>query len=434
MNPVKPRLVIIAPSWIRTYWKGGKVLAPPLALPLLAGLTPRDIDIHLVDENVERTDINIPADLVAISCMTASAPRSYELADAFRQRGIPVVMGGIHPTVMPDEASVHADAVIIGEAEPVWHEVVNDWAANRLKPRYENYGLANMEGLPLPRRDLLKRDRYLTTNVVQTARGCPNGCSFCSVTAISGRRYRFRPVQEVVEEVRSLKGWIGFVDDNIVGHGRRAKELFEALIPLKRRWVGQGDLSMAKDPELMKLAVRSGCQALFMGLESVSPENLLATSKRPNVGLDMGDAIRKIHKAGIEIIGSFVLGLDGDGKDVFKRTAAFAIAHQLVAAQFSVITPYPGTVIREQLKQEDRVLSDDWSKYTMSDVVIKPKNMTPQELQDGQKATYRDFYSMQSIVRRALTLRKKLFLRIIVNLSYRFINRGKGLHNWLPKH
>ncbi|MDO8513261.1 MAG: radical SAM protein [bacterium] len=288
--------------------------------------------------------------------------------------------------------------------------------------------------MPLPRRDLLKRDRYLTTNVVQTARGCPNGCSFCSVTAISGRRYRFRPVQEVVEEVRSLKGWIGFVDDNIVGHGRRAKELFEALIPLKRRWVGQGDLSMAKDPELMKLAVRSGCQALFMGLESVSPENLLATSKRPNVGLDMGDAIRKIHKAGIEIIGSFVLGLDGDGKDVFKRTAAFAIAHQLVAAQFSVITPYPGTVIREQLKQEDRVLSDDWSKYTMSDVVIKPKNMTPQELQDGQKATYRDFYSMQSIVRRALTLRKKLFLRIIVNLSYRFINRGKGLHNWLPKH
>ena len=410
------------------------MLAPPLSLPLLAGLTPRDVHVRLIDENVEKTDTNAPADWVAITCMTASAPRAYEIADIFRQRGIPVVIGGIHPSVMPDEASAHADAVVVGEAEPVWQEILHDLAGNRLKPRYENFGLADLEGLPLPRRDLLRGERYITINVVQTARGCPNGCTFCSVSSVFGKRYRFRPIPEVVEEIRSLRGWIGFVDDNIVGHSRRARELFEALIPLKIRWVGQGDLSMAQDPELMALAARSGCQAMYVGLESLSPENLRAVSKRPNVGLDMGEAINKIHKAGIEIIGSFVLGLDGDDKGVFKRTAEFAKAHKLVAAQFSVLTPYPGTVVRRELEQEGRITDCDWSHYTMSNVAFAPRHMTAQELQEGQKLTYQSFYSIQSILKRTLTVRGKFLLRLLVNLSYRYITRGKGLCKGLPRH
>ena len=410
------------------------MLVPPLSLPLLAGLTPRDVEVRLIDENVERTDVNAAADWVAITCMTASAPRAYEIADAFRQRSIPVVMGGIHPTVMPDEASAHADAVIVGEAEPVWQEILQDLAGNRLKSRYENFGLADLEGMPLPRRNLLRGERYISINVVQTARGCPNGCSFCSVSSVFGKHYRFRPIPEVIEEIRSLRGWIGFVDDNIVGHARRAKELFEALIPLKIRWVGQGDLSMARDPELMALAARSGCQAMYIGLESLSPENLLATSKRPNIGLDMSQAIHKIHKAGIEIIGSFVLGLDGDDKSVFERTAEFAKAHKLVAAQFSVLTPYPGTVVRQELEQEGRITDHDWSDYTMSNVVFTPRHMTAQELQEGQKATYRSFYSIPSIIARALTVRRKFLLRFLVNMSYRYITRGKGLCKGLPQH
>lgn len=434
MTLERPRLLIISPSWTHTWWKGGKVLAPPLALPLLAGMTPSHIDVQLIDENVDKTDLDADADWVAISCMTASAPRAYEIADAFRRRGIPVVMGGIHPTVLPDEAAMHADAVVIGEAEPIWHTILDDLAADRLKPRYENYGLANMEDVPLPRRDLLKGDRYLTLNNVQTARGCPNGCSFCSVTAISGKKYRFRPIPEVIAEVKSLGGWIGFVDDNIVGSPRRAKELFEALIPLKIKWVGQGDLSMAKDPELMKLAVRSGCQAMFVGLESVSQENLRATSKRPNIGLDIGEAIGKIHRAGIEIIGSFVLGLDGDTQDVFKRTADFAKKHKLVAAQFSVLTPFPGTVSRRELEDEGRIIDDDWSHYTMSNVAFEPKHMTAEELRVGQRVTYRSFYSIQSILWRACTLRGKILPRLLVNLSYRYIGRGKALCKGLPSH
>lgn len=410
------------------------MLAPPLSLPLLAGLTPRDVDVRLIDENVEAADTKTPADWVAITCMTASAPRAYEIADGFRGRGIPVVMGGIHPTVMPDEASAHADAVVVGEAEPIWQQIIRDLAGNRLKPRYENFGLADLSAMPLPRRDLLRGERYVTTNVVQTARGCPNGCSFCSVSSVFGTRYRFRPIPEIIEEVRLLRGWVGFVDDNIVGSPRRAKELFEALIPLKIRWVGQGDLSMARDPELMSLAVRSGCQAMFVGLESVSQENLRAVSKRPNVGTDMSDAIRKIHKAGIEIIGSFVLGLDGDDTEVFKRTAEFAKGHKLAAAQFSVLTPFPGTVVHRELEREGRITNHDWSQYTMSNVVFTPRNMTAQQLQEGQKATYRSFYSIQSIFRRALTVRGKLLLRLLVNMSYRFIGRGKGLCSGIPRH
>lgn len=397
-------------------------------------MTPPGVDVRLLDENVEPVDIDTPADWVAITCMTASAPRAYAIADEFRQRDIPVVMGGIHPTVLPDEAATHADAVVVGEAELVWREVLDDLAGDRLKPRYECAGHPDLAGLPHPRRDLLRGERYLTINVVQTARGCPNACSFCTVSAVFGRGYRFRPVAEVTEEVRSLGGWVGFVDDNITGHARRAKELFEALIPLRIRWIGQADLTMAKDPELLSLAARSGCKAMFMGLESLSQENLRATGKSPNLGLDMGDAISKIHKSGIEIIGSFVLGLEADDPGVFARTVEFAQRHKLAAAQFSVLTPFPGTAVHEQFEREGRIADHDWSHYTMSNVVFRPQHMTALELEQGQKYAYRRFYSIPCIVKRGVTVRGKFIPRLLVNLSYRRIHRGKGICKGLPTH
>jgi len=397
-------------------------------------MTPPDVDVQLLDENVEAVDTNADVDWVAITCMTASAPRAYRIADAFRQRNIPVVMGGIHPTVLPNEAAAHADAVVVGEAELIWREVLDDLAGDRLKPRYQCADYPDLAGLPSPRRDLLRGERYLTINVVQTARGCPNACSFCTVSAVFGRRYRFRPVAEVTEEVRSLGGWVGFVDDNITGHPRRAKELFEALIPLRIRWIGQADLTMAKDPELLSLAARSGCKAMFMGLESLSQENLRATGKSPNLGLDMGDAISKIHKSGIEIIGSFVLGLDADDPGVFARTVEFAQRHRLVAAQFSVLTPFPGTAVHKQFERDGRIADRDWSHYTMSNVVFRPQHMTALELEQGQRYAYRRFYSIPCIVKRAATVRGKFIPRLLVNLSYRRIHRGKGICKWLPTH
>jgi len=294
-----------------SYWNRYR-LWKPLGLLMLAGLTPAGWEISILDENLGPIDY-------------AALPRpAYEIADAFRRRSIPVVLGGIHPTVLPDEAGEHADAVVVGEAETVWREVIADLRTGRLKPRYQAEAYHDLVGLPVPRRDLLRADRYLTVNVVQTARGCPNGCTFCTVRAVFGRRYRFRPIPEVVDELRTLGGWVGFVDDNIVGHPARARELFEALIPMKRQWIGQGDLSVAKDPELLRLCARSGCSALFVGLDTLTPEGLRATHKSPNLACDMSEAIATIHKAGIEIVGSFVLGLDQDDTDVFARTAAFA--------------------------------------------------------------------------------------------------------------
>lgn len=432
---MKPKLLIIAPAWSQGWWGGGRVLAPPLALPLLAGLTPKEFDIELIDENIEQVDLNAKADLIAISYMTASAPRAYTIADAFRKRQIPVVMGGIHPTVIPDEATPHANAIVIGEAELVWEKVLSDFIAGSLKPRYQSSEYFNMKGMPFPRRDLLQEKRYLTVGVVQTARGCPNGCSFCSVGKVFGHHFRFRPIPEVVEEIRSLKGWVGFVDDNIVGHPRRAKELFEALIPLKIRWIGQGDLSMAKDPELMSLAVKSGCHAMFVGLESVSQKNLHATHKTPNLDIDMDETIGKIHKAGIEIIGSFVLGLDGDDQNTFKATLSFAQKHKLAAIQCSILTPFPGTKMREQLVSEGRVFDHDWSQYTMSNIVFRPLNMTEEELRRGQRFVYDRFYSFPSIIKRSLTLRGKTLLKLGVNWSYHRIgskDNNKGLTWGLP--
>ena len=407
-----------------------------MCLPVLASLTPPGVKIHLVDENVETVNLAEPADLVAISCMTASAPRGYEIADHFRARGVPVVMGGMHPSVLPQEAAEHADAVVIGEAENQWPRVLADFAAGRAQQFYRAEERPQLEDLPIPRRDLLRTDRYLTVNLVQTARGCPHACDFCSVSPMFGRRYRFRPIPEVIEEIRSLGSHtVGFPDDNIVASPRRAKELFEALLPLDLRWVGQGDLSMAKDEELLKLMARSGCMAMFIGLESLSQDSLAAANKRANIGVDYEQAIAAIHRHGIDIIGSFVFGLDPDQPDVFRETVGFVERVKLGMAQFPVLTPFPGTPLYDRLNEEGRITSFDWSLYNMGNVVYRPRNMTAAELLQGRLYAYRRFYSLPSILRRMLVRRpgkSNWLLRTVVNLSYRRRLRGGKIADSLP--
>ena len=432
------KLLAISPSWLPLFWHGGKVLSPPMCLPVLASLTPPGADIHLVDENVESVNLEEEADLVAISAMTAAAPRGYEIADHFRARGIPVVMGGMHPSAMPEEAAQHADAVVVGEAENQWATVIADFAAGRPQQFYRAEQRPSLANLPLPRRDLLRSDRYLVPNLVQTSRGCPHACVFCSVTPIFGRRYRFRPVLEVMEEIRSLRTHsVAFPDDNIVAHPGRARELFEAMIPLKLRWVGQGDLSMAKDEELLKLMKRAGCMAMFVGIESLSQDSLAAAHKRPNIGLDLEHSIRTLHRHGIDLVGSFVFGLDTDGPNLFRETIAFAERMKLGAAQFSVLTPFPGAPIYETLKQEGRITSYDWSRYTMGTVVYEPRNMTAAVLQAGAEWAYGRFYSLPSMARR-LTVsrggRTNWVLRGAVNFSYRRRLRGGKIADSIPGH
>jgi len=427
------RLLIAAPS-INGWWHGKKVLAPPRALPLLAGLTPSDVDVELVDENVRRVDTTKHYDGVALSVMTPSAHRAYALADHFRANEIPVILGGIHPTVMPDEAAQHADAIGIGEAEPYWEEMIRDMQAGHLKPRYQAPAHRRLDGLPRPRFELLDASGYLTTNVVETTRGCPYGCAPCSVSLIAGREYRHRPVEEIVEEVRSLPpGWIGFVSDNFAAAPGRTKQLCEALIPLGKKWLCQADVRISEDLELMDLMYRSGCHGVFAGIESIDPANLLAINKTPCNQVEPGHAIEVIQKVGkIPVIGSFIFGLENDDPTIFIRTLRFAKKHGLAAAQFSALTPYPGTALFDQMVKAGRMLTYDWSRFTFADVVFRPNGMTPEQLYAGRQWTYGHFYSWPSIINRCRKLPEHRILAMLANRSYRSIGKEGGLAGGLP--
>jgi radical SAM superfamily enzyme YgiQ (UPF0313 family) len=268
------RVVLIAPSRVERGARqpGGKALFPPLALEMVAALTPPEAEVRIIDEAVEAIDFEVPADLVGITSMTAVAPRAYAVADRFRARGIPVCLGGMHPSACPEEAAQHADAVVIGEAEGLWPQVVADCRQGRLKQFYRRDSYPALEDVPTPRRDLLKPRAYAASATVQTTRGCPFACTFCAVTNFFGRTYRFRPVQKVVEEVSAIKERVLFlVDDNIMGLPDYARNLFSALAGCGKLWFSQASLTALKDEGLLKLAQRAGCRGLFIGFESLSP-------------------------------------------------------------------------------------------------------------------------------------------------------------------
>lgn len=394
------RLLLVAPSH-----RTGKVaLFPPLALGVVAGITPPDWEVAIVDEAVEPVDLDQAADLVGITAMTPTAPRAYEIADSFRQRGVQVVLGGMHPTALPEEAATHADAVVVGEAEGVWERVLDDAARRRLRGIYRSAGRPALAGLPVPRRDLYRPGTYLCTATVQTSRGCPFACDFCSVTRFFGRTYRWRPVEEIVKEVQALRQRVVFfVDDNIFGAPARARELFRQLIPLKINWVGQSSINIAQNAELLRLAAQSGCRGLFVGLESLAPDNLRQMGKAfLNRVEDYREAIGRIQAHGIGVEGAFIFGLDGDDPGVFRRTVSFARRLGLAAAQFGILTPFPGTPLRERLEREGRIVDNGWSRYTISNVVYRPAGMAPEVLQNGFDWAYRSFYSYASIARRLL--------------------------------
>jgi len=368
---------------------------------MVAGLTPPAHQVQIIDETIDDIDFNATPDLVGITAMTATSPRAYNIADQFRARGIPVVIGGMHASALPREALEHADAVVVGEAENTWPQLLADFDKGSLKPLYQADTRPVLKNLPLPRRELINSKRYLLPHTVQTTRGCPFGCNFCTVTQFFGHSYRFRPVEEVVEEVQQIPGkLVIFVDDNIVAHRSYARELFRALSPLGKKWISQGSLTMAKDEELLQLAAESGCLGMFIGFESLSPENLKNAGKRHNHAESFLEDIERIHKNKISIEGAFVFGFDGDDEGVFERTVDFARQARLEAAQFGVLTPFPGTPLREELEQAQRITDNAWEKYTINNVVFRPSRMSPGILQQGIDWAWKEFYSVPSTFRR----------------------------------
>ena len=415
------KLLIIAPKWPDgSLWGQIYFRFPYLALTTLAALTGEDWKVSIIDENVDAIDFSDSPDLVAITIMTPLAKRGYEIADAFRRKGVSVVLGGIHPTMMKDEAKIHADSVVMGEAEQTWPLVLSDFKRGNLQPFYESANFCSLDKLAVPKRNLLNRKGYFFTNTVQTTRGCPFDCVFCSVTSFYGHTYRVRPVENVISEIGQMeKGFLFFVDDNIVGKPSYAKELFGALIPLKIKWFSQASLSVVKDRELLNLAQRSGCKGLFIGFESLSQENLRAMGKSTNRVSKYKDAIRMLHDHGIGIQGSFIFGMDHDDSSVFSDVIRFIEKTHLEAVLFSVLTPFPGTRIYETLQRENRIIDTDWEKYDMNHVVFRPKKMTPEELQEGFNWAYRRLYGHRSILTRLFPFNRNSLFYGIQNYGFR---------------
>jgi len=393
------KLLLVSPS--RKF--GKKILKavkmPQLGLHILASLTPNDVDITVVDEGIREVDFSLDFDLVGISCMTATANRSYQLSDRFRKRASKVILGGIHPTILPQEAIQHADAVVIGEAEGCWVDVINDFRKGALQKFY-HVPEPDLSKVPFPRRDF-DIDKALFNCVgLLTTRGCPYACEFCSVTDFYGRKIRHRPVSMVVEDIKqSGSKTFLILDDNVTGHPKYSKELFEALIPLGIEWVGQSSISLAKDKEMLKLCRLSGCGALFFGLESVSPSSLMGMEKTLKSIKETEEAIKIIQDNGIAFHPSIILGFDTDTKAIFDDTLEFLARNKLPTMALHVLTPYPGTRIYKRFKNQGRILTDDWSHYDHHTVVFQPKYMTPQELAEGHHYVQSQFYSFSSILR-----------------------------------
>lgn len=377
-----------------------------LNIPLLAAHTPAGHALKIVDESFGPDDMDEDVDLVGITVMTDLALRSYRIADAYRQRGVRVVMGGIHATVLPDESLRHADAVVLGEGEDVWPQLVSDAAAGRLQRVYRASKRTGMAGQPLPRRDLYPRlslGSYAPFAVaIEASRGCPNRCEFCSVGRMMGYGYRIRPVHEVASEIESIDlPNLFFVDDNLAFDRKAARELFTAMIPLRRRWVGQGQVSLAEDLELLTLMRRSGCEGLLIGFESMQKETQDSMPKVRKLKVDYREAVRRFHAEGIALLGAFVFGFDHETKDVFDRTIQFISESGLEFAELRCLVPYPGTRLYQRLLEEGRLPTPDWwLSGEQSPLLFRPKSMTPDELLSGVQRVATEVHSVGGIVRR----------------------------------
>ena len=401
---------------------------PEIALQVLAALTDERHEVRIVMEEFEDLDLSLEPDLVGLSLMTANAPRGYEMADHFRSKGANVVIGGIHASVLPEEAQQHADAVVVGEGEPVWPEVVADAEAGRLKPLYQAEEPADLSTIPHPRRDLGAVKRFMNVNPLMTTRGCPYDCEFCSATRVYGRKIRTFPIDWVVEDVKlSGRKYHLILDDNVIGRPDYALELFKALKPLKVRWAGQCSLSLANREDLLRAAYDGGCRALFVGMETVSEASMKRMKKSFRDLQDVEDAIGRFQAVGVRFHASVVFGFDTDERGIFDDTFDFLMKCRVHSTTFNILTPYPGTAVYESLKREGRLFTEDWRHYDHTTVVFQPARMTPRELAEGHHRTRLRFYRLRSILKRLPHHLRRPVLFLGVNLAMRFAGRRAAL-------
>jgi radical SAM superfamily enzyme YgiQ (UPF0313 family) len=402
------RLTIIHPcigrkpgqKYIRTW----QMEALPAAT--LAGLTPGDVQIRFYDDRMEAIPFDEATDLVAISVETYTAKRAYQIASEFRQRRVPVVMGGFHATLCPEEVARFAEAVVCGEAEALWPRVVDDARHGRLEKFYRQSGRPSLAELK-PDRGIFRGKKYLPIGLIEAGRGCHFKCDFCAVQTVFNSTQTRRPIDAIIAEIERVKHdrkLFFFVDDNITSNLEQAKEFFRALIPLKVRWVSQSSINAAHDDEFLDLLVRSGCQGVLIGFESLNPANLKDMNKAFNTmrgGFEK--ALANLRRHHVRVYGTFIFGYDRDTPDSFAETVDFAREHALYIAAFNHLTPFPGTPLYSRLRDEGRLLYENWwldERYSYNRIPFQPRGMTPELLQRNCLEARRDFYSWPSIVRR----------------------------------
>lgn len=378
-------------------------LFPPLGLATLAGFLPETDEITLQDEHVEVLDLEDEPDLVVIQVYITSAYRAYVLADHYRSRGAYVCLGGLHVTSLPEEASLHADTIFLGPGEDTWPVFLADYREGHPAKVYRSQ-VRTLLGMPQPRRDLIKRNLYLVPNSIVVSRGCPHTCDFCYKEAFyrGGKSFYTLAVDTSLHEIKRLPGrHLYFLDDHLFGNPRFARALFDGMQGMGRLWQAAGTVQSVLQPGLLEKAAGSGLRSLFVGFETLSPENLLAQNKRQNLHRDFAAAVRRMHDLGIMINASFVFGMDEDDESVFARTVDWAVSQGIETATFHILTPYPSTALHARMSAEGRITSQNWERYDTRHAVFQPKRISAERLEAGYWEAYRQFYRWSSIFRSA---------------------------------
>lgn len=424
------KVLLITPEnpFIRAFRRGQLNNFAQLTMPYLAAFVRPPHTVTLVDEYAQRVDLDAPADLIGITCNTPNATHVYTLADAFRARGRMVVLGGPHPTLLPREGLAHADAVVIGEAETTWPRLLDDAARGALQPEYRAAEPPSLSHLPPPRRDLIV-GRGLLANAVIATRGCPHRCSYCNLRQIYSPTLRFRPVEDVVAEIRGMRSPLfAFWDDQLFMDGRYARRLFVGLEGLNRQWAAMVTQESACDEGLLAAAARAGCVCLFLGLESFSPSSLEMVGKSFNVVESYAEVVARIHAHGITVQAGIVFGFDGDDESCFEKTLAEATRLGLDGATVSILTPFPGTSLFHGLRDAGRLLTRDWSYFNgKTAVTFRPLRMSPETLWNGYMRFRRQFFSRRCILERLERSGVRTVQSLALNWGYR-----RAVDNTLP--
>ena len=384
---------------------------PEMTLPAVAATIPKKHTVRIIHENFEDIVYSNDYDLVGISCFTMFAPAVYEIADKFRNLGVPVVLGGYHPSALPEEAKQHADAVLIGEAEYNFPRLIDDLEKGKLQPFYITDIPVKSEDIPPLRRDLLNFQSF--TDGLRVTRGCPHRCEFCSISYFFKHCYRKRPVEEVIKELKSLPRKFVYIHDaNFTVDLDYTKAIFKAMIKenINKKWFANGNIYiLGKNKEFLKLARKSGCIGWTVGFESVSQLSLNSVNKKENKVEKYGEWVRTIRKHGMAVSGLFMFGFDEDTPEVFELTLDALNKWEIDAGEFNILTPLPGTPLYKKMEKEKRLLTKDWSKYTQAQVVFQPKQMTPKELYEGTKKVIKEFHTIDKMLRRWVKLPKLSF-------------------------